>query len=168
MGKNALDWSLFFGRILISFIFVMALLGKLLDPQSTMTYMLSLDMVAVPFFFVVAVLVEALGVISLILGYKVRTGAWLLILFLIITTLIFHRELTNPSQQIHFFKNLAILGGLLIIAETGPGTYGLDGNKRKTLKTRVISIQHPLAKKSRKTPKKTSNKSSKRSKKRKK
>ena len=126
MGKKSVDLSLLIGRILISLIFVVALIGKLADPKATMDFMAAYGLVAVGFFFAVAVIVETLGSISLILGYKVRCGAWLLFILLAVSTLIFYLDLYDPFQQLQFFKNLAILGALLILAEAGAGSPSLD------------------------------------------
>lgn len=66
------------------------------------------------------------GSIFLILGYKVRIGATLLIVFLIPTTLIFHNFLADPGELISFLKNLGLIGGLLLLIYTGPGKVSLD------------------------------------------
>ena len=68
---------------------------------------------------------------SLILGYKTRFGASLLLIFLIPSTLIFHdfwnvTETEFMTQQILFLKNLAIFGGLLNILSIGPGGLAFD------------------------------------------
>jgi len=67
-----------------------------------------------------------LGAVSLILGYKSQIGALLLILFLIPTTLIFHPFLSDLSG---FLKNLALIGGLLMVMAYGPGLISLDDSK---------------------------------------
>jgi putative oxidoreductase len=80
-----------------------------------------------PFLLLLATLIEILGGLSILLGYKEKIGATFLALFLIPTTVIMHqfwfvdgnlREL----QLVHFLKNLAILGGLIlfILAEENP------------------------------------------------
>lgn len=66
------------------------------------------------------------GAISLILGYKVRWGAVLLILFLIPTSLVFHDFWADPSQASPFLKNLALIGALLYVYYTGAGAISLD------------------------------------------
>lgn len=67
------------------------------------------------------------GSISLILGYKTQIGAILLIIFLIPTTLIFHPPFGD--QLTAFLKNLALIGGLLIVISSGPGLISVDGGK---------------------------------------
>lgn len=63
------------------------------------------------------------------LGYKARWGAIALIIFLIPATIIFHTNFAEPMQTIAFMKNLAILGGLLMIVEYGAGRIALERNR---------------------------------------
>lgn len=71
---------------------------------------------------------QILGGISLILGYKAKIGAILLIVFLIPATLVFHNPIADPTQTINFMKNLSILGGLLMVVAFGAGALSLDGS----------------------------------------
>ncbi len=64
-----------------------------------------------------------LGSVSLILGYKAKIGALLIILFLIPTTLFFH---PLPADLPNFLKNLALIGGLLMVMAYGPGLISVD------------------------------------------
>lgn len=75
---------------------------------------------------VITIVVEVLGGISLILGFKARIGAIALIIFLIPTTLIFHNPILDGGQLTQFLKNLSIIGGLLVFAGNGPGALSLD------------------------------------------
>lgn len=74
-----------------------------------------------PILLLVATLFELLGGLSLLLGFKEKLGATLLILFLIPSTIVMHQfwfveGSAREMQLIHFLKNLAILGGLLLFA----------------------------------------------------
>jgi putative oxidoreductase len=73
------------------------------------------------------VVFQLLGALSLILGYKVKLGATLLIVFLIPATLIFHNPLADASELGSFLKNLGLVGGLLMVAYAGAGAASLDG-----------------------------------------
>ncbi|WP_299413935.1 DoxX family protein [Acaryochloris sp. IP29b_bin.148] len=66
------------------------------------------------------------GGFSVLLGFRARWGAIALVLFLIPATLLFHLDLTQQNEQIQFFKNLGLMGGLLLLAQTGPGRYSID------------------------------------------
>jgi putative oxidoreductase len=87
----------------------------------------------VPFSGILAVL----GGISILLGYKARLGALLIILFLVPVTLSMHHfwDLQDPGQkmlqQAMFLKNLSMLGGALLIAYWGAGPCSFCKHKKK-------------------------------------
>jgi putative oxidoreductase len=62
----------------------------------------------------------------LILGYFARFGAFLLLVFLIPTTLIFHSNFGDQIQMIMFMKNVSMFGGLLVLLAVGAGRFSLD------------------------------------------
>jgi uncharacterized membrane protein YphA (DoxX/SURF4 family) len=112
------------GRLFIAIIFLASAFGKVTNFDGTVQFMEAHGMPAAVFFCVAAVFVEALGAVSLILGYRTRWGAAALSAFLIAATWIFH---TAPDQRIQLLKNLAILGGLLNLISFGPGPISLEG-----------------------------------------
>jgi len=79
-----------------------------------------------PLLAVGAIVCLLLGSISLILGYKAKIGAVLLIIFLVPTTLIYHNFLANPGELNAFLKNLGLIGGLLMVFYTGAGALSID------------------------------------------
>jgi len=91
-----------------------------------MGYMAAMGMPFTGFFLLGAILMEVGGGLSVLVGYKTKWGAWALFLFLIPTTLIFHRNVGDQMQMIMFLKNLAIMGGLLQLALYGAGACSLD------------------------------------------
>ncbi len=113
-------------RILLCLVFLKAGIGKIMDPAGTMQYMSAHGMPLVGLFLVGAIVFEIFGSLSVLLGFKARIGAALLALFLVPTTLIFHTDFANQMQMAMFLKNLAIIGGLLMIAYFGPGPLSLD------------------------------------------
>ena len=66
-----------------------------------------------------AIVFEWLGAFCLVTGFKKELGAALLIIFLVPTTLLFHSP-SDPAQQTQFLKNLAIMGGLLLVVAGAP------------------------------------------------
>ncbi|MGD0526268.1 MAG: DoxX family protein [Polyangiaceae bacterium] len=76
------------------------------------------------------------GGLSVLLGLHARIGAWLLVLFLVPVTLMMHAfwKVTDPTmaamQQIMFMKNVAMVGGALLIAYFGAGPFSLDARRR--------------------------------------
>ncbi len=71
------------------------------------------------------------GSLSVILGYRARFGALLLLIFLALASYYFHNfwDLegdTKQQQMIHFFKNASIMGAMLFIMGNGAGAWSLD------------------------------------------
>ncbi|MEC8220645.1 MAG: DoxX family protein, partial [Nanoarchaeota archaeon] len=60
---------------------------------------------------------------SLILGYKLKEGAYLLALYTFLATIMFH---VGEGQLGAFLKNLAIIGGLIALAQLPSGKFSLD------------------------------------------
>jgi putative oxidoreductase len=118
------------GRAFYAALFLIAAPGHFLQP--TIEYAAQ-NGVPLPQFLVPASGVLALlGGASVLLGYKAKWGAWLLVAFLIPVTLAMHAFWAIPDpiergiQQAMFFKNLSMLGGALLIAHFGAGPMSLD------------------------------------------
>ena len=132
---------LLLGCICLSLIFVSSAVGKLFSWNETIQYLttaLSLwttsttvpaflhstvAMLAsrVPLLLVISTILEGVGGLFVLLGFRVRLGAVMLILFILPVTLIMHPfwMTSGPEKLIQmsmFMKNLSILGGLLILA----------------------------------------------------
>jgi putative oxidoreductase len=115
------------GRLFVAIIFLASAFGKITNFDGTLQFMEAHGMPAVTALCAAAIVIEALGAIALILGYKTRWGAGALAVFLIAATWVFH---TGPDQRIQLLKNLAILGGLLSLMARGPGGISLEGEGR--------------------------------------
>lgn len=85
-----------------------------------------------------AVVFELVGAASLLLGYRVKIGSILLIIFLIPATLVFHNPIADPSQMIDFLKNLGLIGGLLMLIYAGPGALSI-GDRSADRQRRINS-----------------------------
>src|SRR5207249_3729739 len=99
---EALDlYATLAARILMSQIFLISGVMKIVDWAGTEAQMAGRGMFWIPFFHVAALLTELGGGLSLLLGYKARLGALLLFLFLIPVTLTFHNWWTymDPNEQ---------------------------------------------------------------------
>jgi putative oxidoreductase len=77
-----------------------------------------------PLLLIIATVFQFFGALSILLGFKEKWGASLLICFLVPVTIIMHQFwfIEGPArdvQMMHFFKNLAILGGVILIALQG-------------------------------------------------
>jgi putative oxidoreductase len=132
------------GRVLLGLIFLVSGINKIADPQGTQQYMVMMGMTwMTTLFYIGAVAVELAGAISLLLGYRAKAGGWLLFLFLIPTTVIFHTNFADPNQMIHFLKNVAMMGGLLYVARYGAGRYSMDAGVERA---EVADTPRPLKK----------------------
>ncbi len=122
------------GRILYTAIFLMSGPGHF--TEKSIAYAAAqgvpLASLAVPFSGILAIL----GGLSILLGYKAKYGAWLLVLFLIPVTLMMHRfwgvadPMTAMMQQVNFMKNMSMAGAALLIAQLGSGPLSLDNKIR--------------------------------------
>jgi putative oxidoreductase len=118
-------WMLL-GRIAIGVLFAPSGWGKLMDP-SGLTKMLTAKGAPAPEAFAyLGGAVECIGGVLLIIGLKTRCTALLLIIFTIVATLLAHQFWVDPGQRIQFFKNLAIIGGLLFVFARGAGPLSVD------------------------------------------
>ena len=133
------------GRILLAFIFVDAGIEKLLNPARTMHYMEAAGMhQAVGLLFVIAVIVELIGGLMLVVGWQTEWAALVIFLFCIPVTVIFH---VIPGQIIQWHKNLAFMGGLLVLAVHGAGGISIDGLRKagSTVATRAAARHQRIA-----------------------
>jgi putative oxidoreductase len=124
------------GRILLSAIFLLSGTMKLLNWEGTAEYMAGHGMPMVQVLLAAAIFFELAGGLSVLLGYYTRLGALALTLFLIPATLTFHdfwnyEGLAQQGQMQHFLKNVAIMGGLIILACQGPGGCSLDHRRAR-------------------------------------
>ena len=127
--------TLLVGRILLALVFLMAGISKLKAVAGSAGYLAKLGFPMPEVMVWVAIAVEIGGAILLIVGWKTRYAAWLLALFTLVATFAAHRfwefdAAQQANQMNHFLKNLAIVGGLLIVAGVGPGAHSVDGRRR--------------------------------------
>jgi putative oxidoreductase len=122
------------GRLFFALIFLMA--GPNHFSSQTIAYAASqgvpLASIAVP----LSGLLAILGGLSILLGYRARIGAWLIALFLVVVTPAMHKfwgvsdPMMHQMQMIMFMKNMAMLGGALLITQLGAGPWSLDARQR--------------------------------------
>lgn len=118
------------GRILLSAIFILSGFSKLAAPAMMIGYISSVGLPLPQLALVVAIVVEVGGGLALIAGYRARAVAAVLALFSVFTALAFHNALGDQNQFIHFFKNIAMAGGLLQVVAFGAGRFSLDARRR--------------------------------------
>ncbi|MEO8530354.1 MAG: DoxX family protein [Deltaproteobacteria bacterium] len=123
---NLQAWTLLLGRVLIALIFVLSGIGKVFDFAGTAGYIASVGLPLASVGVVVAIVVELIGGLMLLAGYKTRLVALVVAAFTIVAAILFHNNLADQMQMIMFLKNLAIAGGLLFVAVFGPGRLSVD------------------------------------------
>lgn len=117
------------GRAMISLIFILSGLSKLAAPAMTIGYIQSAGVPLPSVAFALAAFVEVAGGIALLVGYRTRIVASVLALFTLATAVFFHNNFGDQNQFIHFFKNVAMAGGLLHVVAFGGGRLSLDGRR---------------------------------------
>lgn len=118
-------------RILLMVLFVLFGWSKLADFSGTAAYMASEGLPFPTLAAAVVVLMEFFVGVAIVLGFYTRPLALLLALYTLGTALIGHHYWTmagaeRMANMINFYKNIAIIGGLLLLCVTGPGRYSLD------------------------------------------
>ncbi|MDR7135039.1 putative oxidoreductase [Lysobacter niastensis] len=117
------------GRLLMAAIFLISGIGKVTAPAATMGYIASAGLPLPEIAFLIAILVEIVGGIALVIGYRTRFVAAVLGLFCLATAFTFHAQFSDQNQFIHFFKNVTMAGGFLQIVAFGAGRYSLDARR---------------------------------------
>lgn len=124
------------GRVLLSLIFVAIAVGKITGWTGFSEYMGTRHLVAIPVLLTLSMAVEFAGGISVLIGWRARSAALLLLVYLIPVTAIFHnfwaaQGMEAQIEMMNFLKNVAIMGGLLLIAAFGAGPYSVDSWLRR-------------------------------------
>ena len=122
------------GRLLLALLFLPAGISKIGGFAGTVGYIASKGLPMPEVGAVVAILVEVVGGLALIAGFGTRIAAVVLAVFTLVATFIFHNYWGVPAeqafvQQLMFFKNIAVVGGLLILAASGPGALSVDARR---------------------------------------
>ena len=112
------------GRVFISLVFLLSGFNKIENYQGTLGWMESLGVPGI--FLIPAIILEIVGPILIIVGYKVKISAAILSLFCISTAAIFHTDFSNQMQLISFMKNIALAGGFLFLVVNGAKDFSLD------------------------------------------
>jgi putative oxidoreductase len=130
MGASSAGLALI-GRVLIAAIFAYFGYLKAMNFDGTTAYFARWGFPLPQVSALLAVVFELGGGILLILGWKTRAVAWLLVLYTVIATAVAHRYWSYPADQAfnqmsHFFKNVSLIGALLYLAAAGPGPLAVD------------------------------------------
>ncbi len=128
------------GRVLLASIFVISGFHKLLAPEATAQMMASHGVPLASLVIIPTILVEFGFSLLVVLGYWTRTAAFVMFLWFIPVTFLFHvmpyfdavahqQAQAATMQYANFMKNISIMGGMLLLASFGPGAFSVDGRK---------------------------------------
>jgi putative oxidoreductase len=124
------------GRILFSVIFIMA--GIFHFSAQEIAYAANAGVPMAGFVVPASGMIAMLGGLSILLGYRAKIGAWLVVLFLVPVTLMMHNfwaakdAMTAQMQMAMFMKNVTMIGAALLISQFGPGPLSLDARRNST------------------------------------
>jgi putative oxidoreductase len=129
MNQNSI--VLLAGRVMLAAVFVVFGIRKLMAVSGTAGYFAKIGLPMPEVLVWLVILVELGGGLLLIIGWKTRLAAWIVAAFTIGATFVAHRfwEFDGAQyvpQLTNFMKNLAIAGGLLMVAACGPGRLSVD------------------------------------------
>jgi putative oxidoreductase len=125
------------GRVLLALMFVLSGFGKLGNIAGTAGYIASSGLPAASTLAVLVGLFEVVAGLALAVGFKARWAALGLALFTLLASLLFHQFWAAPAaqqmmQQLMFMKNLAIAGGMFMVAALGAGPLAFDSRRAAT------------------------------------
>lgn len=102
------------GRGLLASLFILAGVNKIVGPRRVLAHMAQEH---VPAFTLPLVILVEIGCGAAILaGWNVPAAAGVLSLFCIATAIVFHRNFAERAERTHFFKDIALAGGLAVLA----------------------------------------------------
>ncbi len=132
-------FSALFGRLGLSLIFILSGIAKISAYAGTQQYMAA---AGVPGFLLpVVIALEVGGGLAILAGAFTRQAAVALALFSVAAAVLFHANLADQNQFIHFMKNIAIAGGFLALAAHGAGSISVDAlrTRRKVPAARAVA-----------------------------
>lgn len=122
-STNIAAAGLLLGRAMLAAIFILEGWSKLRGYGAAATYMARFGVSGALLPAVIAA--ELAGGVAILVGWQTRLAASLLAVFCILAAALFHTNFNDRSQLLHFEKDFAIAGGLLVLAIAGPGRWSL-------------------------------------------
>ena len=123
------------GRFFFALIFIMS--GPFHFSKQEIAYAVTQGVPLAPILVPFSGVIAFAGGLSILLGYRAKLGAWLLVLFLVPVTLMMHNfwavhdPMMAQFQMAMFMKNLGLLGGALLISQFGAGPFSLDSQRSR-------------------------------------
>lgn len=115
------------GRAMLSFIFIVGGFNKIVGYAGAAGYMdkMGVSSLLLP----LVILIEFGGGLLILFGYKTRLVAFLMAGFTVLAGVLFHLNVGDTGNMIHFWKNVAIAGGFLSLVAYGAGAWSVDGRR---------------------------------------
>ena len=114
-------------RLFIGQIFLLSGFFKITGYEGTQGYM---EAMGVPGMLLpLVILLEAGGGLAIVAGWQTRLVSIALAVFTVAAAVIFHSNFSDQMQMIMFMKNIAITGGLILLAVQGAGGYSFDSRR---------------------------------------
>lgn len=138
MSKTVQGVATVLGRVMIATIFFLSAVGnKIPNFEAVSGYMGTKGIPQPKVMLAGAIVFLVVGSLSLILGFKARFGAGLLLVFLVLATYYFHdfwklKGQAQQDQMIQFMKNLSMMGTMVFVMANGSGPMSLDARRSPT------------------------------------
>jgi len=117
------------GRMLIAIIFLLSGIDKVTHYAQTLGYMTKAGLPFPKTLLVASAVIEIVCALAIIVGWRARWAAIALAVWMIPVTLTFHNPAAGQDAMVHFMKNVAITGGLLMLFAFGPGMWSLGRSR---------------------------------------
>jgi putative oxidoreductase len=136
MSDSSSSFTPLAGRILMSVMFLISGFFKIGGYTQMVGYATAKGLPMASVAIACAAVLELAGGLAILAGFQTKIAAWLLFLYLIPVTFFFHnfwamQGMEQQDNMIHLLKNVAIMGGLVILAANGPGPYSVDHSRAK-------------------------------------
>jgi len=136
MSKSLPNSLAMASRLLFVALFLPAGISKLTGFAGTVGYIASVGLPLPALGAILALSVEILGSLALLAGFGTRLAALILAVFTLVASAFFHAYWAVPADQafvtqLLFFKNIAVVGGLLALTANGAGAWSLDARKER-------------------------------------
>ncbi len=137
------------GRLMMTYIFATSGIAKLFGWSGNVAYMSTRHLPMISLLLAAAMVIEVAGSICLVTGYQARIAAFVMFWYTTAVTVIFHNywassDMMAAMQETHFRKNLAIMGGLLMLAYSGPGKWAL--RQRAGANAKTVCVRQKIQK----------------------
>lgn len=114
-------WGPVVGRALLALVFIIAGFGKITGFAGTVGYIASVGLPMPEVLTILAIIVELGGGLMLLAGFWGRYAAEALFFFTVLATVLFHNNIADQMQATMALKNIAMMGGLLMVMVYGTG-----------------------------------------------